>query len=95
MKRMLTSMPMYDKKLGAAIYPWVDKLHTIVGLVYVFTDKEKESFLVYMYPQEGEMVALVHVTSVTVTERGRGQGGIRLASLPDPETDKEMAAVSL
>ena len=82
--RPINTLPVYDRELGATIYPWSDRLHACVGLAYVFDD-DRSSYLIYMMPQLGSPIAFIHRTAMTVIDNGRG---VSLESFPDPETDE-------
>lgn len=67
------------------MFPWADPWHCLVGLAYVFNDDDRIDFLVYMSPGDGPGVTMkVHRTSITMLH---GRIGVRLASMPNPETD--------
>ena len=71
------------------VYPWAHRLMTIVGLVYVFEDKRRKPFLIYMAPGDEGTTLRIHYTSVEVEKK---MTGVKLHSLPDTDHDPVVMA---
>ena len=89
--RMLSSSPMYDKKLKATVYPWTDPFHSWIGYAYVFDSTLQPDRLFYFVPTEGTMTCRVHECSITVD---RSDGRIKLSTMPQPEKDEVISTVA-
>lgn len=82
--RVITTMTEYYDGSKVTVYPWAHPLMTIVGLVYVFEDRKRKPFLVYMAPGDDGTTIRVHYTDVEVQ---RKVTGVKLISMPDLDND--------
>lgn len=89
--RVITTMTEYYDGHKVTVYPWAHRLMTIVGLVYVFEDRKRKPFLVYMAPGDDGATLRIHYTDVEVQRKATG---VRLVSLPDLENDKPIVVDS-
>ena len=87
-KRVLKSMPMYDRGLKARVFPWTHEINSWIGYTYIFDDRDKEDMLIYFVPIEGVIEYRVHRTKATLNVNAIH--GYTLDSEPDPDTDEEL-----